>query len=728
MELAAAPSRSVLSILILHCTTNGAVAVVVVKEKPHPDVGHVLALLRGLGWLWPGSGLDRHRLLSVKNHLDPFFLSSLQLLSLLSLEHWTHWRDDGYSIRHPYIAVIMNQPTLASIATSPLLRKCFSLANILLLYWLYTVYSSERSQFSRSISQCDWSQWDQQVPGSNPHRVVLVADPQLVDPHTYPGRPWPLSSLTVRYTDLYLRRVYRLLQHELYPDTTIFLGDLFDGGREWATGSSTSPEKRYQKYGDSFWLKEYKRFSSLFFDPWIDAGIAARPGQGGRRQLLTNLPGNHDLGFASGIQLPVRQRFHTYFGESNRIDIIGNHSFISLDSVSLSARDVEDGQEEVWRPAEAFLNNFNRQMHATVARHVRLDQGLHSAKLYEHRVFDTNELASTSLPRLGGSDIGLFPNVLLTHVPLYRDPGTPCGVQREHWPPTLGPNGEAPEKDDRNAITVARGYQYQNVLSMEISKEIATKIGNLSYAFSGDDHDYCHVVHRRFPSAGSGIDETTVKSLSWAMGIRKPGFLMLSLWNPIAPEDASLRPDVTMNSHLCLMPDQLGIFIHYAVTLAFTLSALAIRAAYLTFNPSKSPYSADGASVLPVSRPPNHETEKAASSSSDDGFLSGPSSRRATLQARQPNNRARSASPRKSLGYGLPPSSNLPSQKYSINPGSAFFQQSSSAFREKAFLVGMGENTRKLKGLALFWMEFRWSIYPIALVVLPFYLWLVWHG
>src|SRR5256885_14717872 len=96
-----------------------------------------------------------------------------------------------------------------------------------------------------------------QSDGASPHHLVFVADPQLVDPHTYPGRPWPLSSLTVRHTDLYLRRSYSMMQEYLHPDTTIFLGDLFDGGREWATHkNSSSPEKRYKKYGEKFWLKE----------------------------------------------------------------------------------------------------------------------------------------------------------------------------------------------------------------------------------------------------------------------------------------------------------------------------------------------------------------------------------------------------------------------------------------------------------------------------------------
>src|SRR5215471_16798705 len=97
---------------------------------------------------------------------------------------------------------------------------------------------------------------DFQPQHSLPHHVVFIADPQLVDPHTYPGRPWPLSSLTIFFADLYLFRASSLLQQKLRPDTTFFLGDLFDGGREWATATTSSPEERYKGYGNDVWMKE----------------------------------------------------------------------------------------------------------------------------------------------------------------------------------------------------------------------------------------------------------------------------------------------------------------------------------------------------------------------------------------------------------------------------------------------------------------------------------------
>src|SRR6478609_5720087 len=110
---------------------------------------------------------------------------------------------------------------------------------------------------------------DVQPKDAKPHHLVFVADPQIIDPHSYPGRPWPINPLTVLITDNYLRRGYRAMQRLLHPDSLFFLGDLFDGGREWKTreGKFVDPkwgrgrskdekklvESWHNKYGEDFW-------------------------------------------------------------------------------------------------------------------------------------------------------------------------------------------------------------------------------------------------------------------------------------------------------------------------------------------------------------------------------------------------------------------------------------------------------------------------------------------
>lgn len=65
---------------------------------------------------------------------------------------------------------------------------------------------------------------------AKPTHVLLVADPQVLDHRSYPGRaPW-LMALSQRMVDLYLRKSWRAALR-LRPDVVVFLGDMMDGGR-----------------------------------------------------------------------------------------------------------------------------------------------------------------------------------------------------------------------------------------------------------------------------------------------------------------------------------------------------------------------------------------------------------------------------------------------------------------------------------------------------------------
>lgn len=530
-----------------------------------------------------------------------------------------------------------------------------------------------------------------------------------------------------------------MIQQRLYPDTTIFLGDLFDGGREWATGQSTSPEKRYKKYGESYWHKEYRRFSSIFFDTWREAGVRGRPGQPSRRRLLTNIPGNHDLGFASGIQEPVRKRFNAYFGEGNDVWIIGNHTVVSIDTVSLSAKEDEGADITLWKPAQEFLNGFQAVLHRKLATEAASAVGDHSTPLYKQQVVDTDELASARLPSNNLELFSTYPIILLSHIPLYRDPGTPCGPFREKWPQSTDSNGDLLEVDERNAIAVHRGYQYQNVLSHEISKEITTKLENISYAFSGDDHDYCEVVHRRYPSGGDGIRERTVKSISWAMGVRKPGIQLVSIWNPIdeygnaiLAKSARSLPKNTLQSQLCLLPDQLALFMRYGLVLGMTLVYLGLRAVYLVANPKHSSLTTNSAEpLLPTSRSlAHHETIQGQSSSSDersDGSMTKRS--RLTIDTSLSRAGSRTPSPRPSQGYGLPASGSA-TRAYASSKveASDWYIPGSTLLNRVRNGTGRPVTaTRSYGGLALFKRELQWSILKLVCIVLPWYAWLIYH-
>ena len=86
------------------------------------------------------------------------------------------------------------------------------------------------------------------------------------------------------------------------------------------------------------------------------------------------------------------------------------------------------------------------------------------------------------------------------------------------------------------------------------------------YRNSGDDHDYCeytHIFHER------RIPEVTIKSPSIAMGIRQPGFQLLSL-----------SGETRTNAHvMCSLPNQLRIYCWaYAPLILATIVFVATRA------------------------------------------------------------------------------------------------------------------------------------------------------
>lgn len=426
----------------------------------------------------------------------------------------------------------------------------------------------------------------------------MVADPQIIDPHSYPGRPWPLSDLTYLVTDNYLRRGYEQLQSQLRPDSVFFLGDLFDGGREWKTthGDFKDPEwavsrrpknerehVKYwnENYGNNFWLKEYERFGDLFFKNWALGGTKAGNWQRGRK-LVASLPGNHDLGFGDQVKPSVRDRFASYFGDVNRVDVIGNHSIVSIDALSLSASSSSQAArvdlKPIHTPTDIFLKDVKFAKRKAVERELRFWRGDSEGVTYEHAVEEL-ETAKVDVPTIApGEDGPDFPTLLLTHVPLYRDPGTPCGPSREHWPPAKPPRGEKGPvvPDHRNAISVSGGYQYQNVLSEEDSVRVVKSIGNVVHVFSGDDHDYCELVHS---PEKDNVREVTVKSISMAMGVPTPGFLMVSLFNPVDANGKPLpgAPEKTLQTHLCLLPNQLATYAKYAGLIFVTIVAIGIR-------------------------------------------------------------------------------------------------------------------------------------------------------
>ncbi|KAE9577276.1 hypotheticall protein [Colletotrichum fructicola] len=479
-------------------------------------------------------------------------------------------------------------------------RRLLSFPHLLVCLWMLILLWGERWVFSSRVADCRWSNWEGWPAGANPHHLIFVADPQITDPHSYPGRPWPLSELTVLITDNYLRRGFTQLQSQLIPDSLFFLGDLFDGGREWKTGKGDWADPEWaaarrpkserphvkewnEHYGDKYWLSEYERFGDIFFSDWASLGGTKAGNWQRGRKLVASLPGNHDLGYGDQVKVSVRERFASFFGDVNRVDVIGNHSIVSVDTLSLSASSSVQAERgdlrPIHTPADVFLKDVKFTKRKAVEKELRFWRGDVEGLGYNHLVEDLETADVENVPTIApGEDGPDFPTILLTHVPLYRDPGTPCGPYREHWPPAKPPRGQRGPviPDHRNAISVSGGYQYQNVLDEDASVNLVKSVGNVVHVFSGDDHDYCEVVHS--PKKES-VREITVKSMSMAMGVPTPGFLMVSLYNPVDANGKPLpgAPEKTLQTHLCLLPNQLATYAKYVGFIFVSVVAISIR-------------------------------------------------------------------------------------------------------------------------------------------------------
>ena len=543
-----------------------------------------------------------------------------------------------------------------------------------------------------------------------------------------------------------MRKSFQKIRDILIPDSVLFLGDLFDGGREWSNGPDDNAEKKelvssdkeWRRYGQTYWMMEYRRFGKIFFDTWLRTKMPSRHGQRGRR-LIASLPGNHDLGLGSGIRVPARQRFTAFFGDINRIDVIGNHSFVSLDTVSLSAKgqvDVDTGiqglregdqNKPIWEPVDQFLHEVTARKARAIDREIRAQNGRPEHEPMDSTIFGLDDPRSHTIEQQPYGDTDM-PSIVLTHVPLYRAQGTPCGPLREKYPPAQKPtaDGEYIEKDDPNSIQVAAGKQYQNVLTPAISNEIIDLVGDVSHVFSGDDHDYCDLVHHEYTSKGGGVREVTVKSTSWAMGVRHPGFLLVSLWNPIDANGKAVSPDSaskgTIQTHLCLLPDQLTIFIRYAILLIATLLLLTVRAFRVIRSDNSTTRKQHTASYLPTRR----------DDSSSINLKDPPTSvRPRSNTATHSSSNSSSTSEQHSQNGGLNVRSAAASRPCSLSPGYGLPAEERTSLMEEDWnnidLNSVGSAGQKAgKGLFAVWNEVSKSTRQVAIIVLGWYFYLLW--
>jgi hypothetical protein len=217
-------------------------------------------------------------------------------------------------------------------------------------------------------------------------------------------------------------------------------------------------------------------------------------------QFKHYMAGNHDVGFGNGIRHERQALFEKHFGKSSYIHhTTHGYAFVVIDTVALSSDDPVVRQEAM-------------------------------------------DVLSSPMPS--------SPRILMTHVPLWREPNSFCGPDRQAMD---------------GGIRDGQGYQYKNLVSKELSDMILDRVQPVT-VFSGDDHDYCQLVHRQ------EIIEMSVPTFSMAQGIRYPGVILLDI------------ADSSLSTQLRWLPNQVGIFITYAYLL---VASFLVLAAFHTYQWSK---------------------------------------------------------------------------------------------------------------------------------------------
>lgn len=200
------------------------------------------------------------------------------------------------------------------------IRASIAVAWIAILYW--------GEIHSHRIAQ-DGCQWPEMNGG---RRVMVVADPQLVDEYTYKqlGNGSYALAFTEAVCDAYVKRAFRTAVRKFQPQVFLFLGDLFGQGA---------------RSDDSVWHRLRRR---------VDAALYWPRDNGASRYL--NVAGNHDVGYSEVIRhYPgILARFEKWYGTSNFVERIGGVDFVGVNAMVLDGRG--SAAEDTW----AFIDGLAR--------------------------------------------------------------------------------------------------------------------------------------------------------------------------------------------------------------------------------------------------------------------------------------------------------------------------------------------------------------------------------
>ncbi|KAG6334947.1 hypothetical protein ID866_4145 [Astraeus odoratus] len=195
--------------------------------------------------------------------------------------------------------------------------------NSLRVSWVMVVLWHELGVFHWALRDCRWPDSGQpQMPNTRVARILVIADPQVIDKHSYPGRGLLLSFLSQIMVDLNLRKSWRVTFYHLLPDAVVVLGtyilegcDMMDSGR--LSMSAIEYEAYHERYRDIFKMDEHP--VPTYY-----------------------LPGNHDIGLGNqgSFSVEIDLRYTSHFGPRNHRTSIGNYTLVFIDAPALAEEDV----------------------------------------------------------------------------------------------------------------------------------------------------------------------------------------------------------------------------------------------------------------------------------------------------------------------------------------------------------------------------------------------------
>ena len=209
-------------------------------------------------------------------------------------------------------------------------RPVVTTVRALAVVWAIALAWGEYLEHGRAQKQCEWPEM------AHSTRVMVIADPQLVDEYTYKelGRGSLSLAFVEAICDAYVRRAFVAAKKRFAPDSYVFLGDLFgQGARPDGPG----------------WDRNRARVDAIF--DWTRVGAAST------KANYHTIPGNHDIGYSEVVRNHPRilARHEEWYGESNYVERIGGVDFVGVNAMVL------DGHGESANATWAFIDSLSRE-------------------------------------------------------------------------------------------------------------------------------------------------------------------------------------------------------------------------------------------------------------------------------------------------------------------------------------------------------------------------------